>query len=503
MNFNLLYIPSLGSKSKYLLLLCFILGIVNSEAQLFNNNGADVYLTGGVPVYVTNGDLSNQLTGTLTNNGTIYLGGNWNNEGTYSSSSGTIIFQAGKAQTMNHSGIGDFYNLTISKSTGDITFNNAITVANTLTLTGQNLILGANNLTIGNNGSISGGSASSFVVTNSTGSLQQNNIGSGGRTGSVSFPVGHASSTTAYSPVTIDNSTGTADRFDVRVCNYINIEGSCSAGTVIDSEVVNKTWNINEGIASGSVADITLQWNGSDELTGFDRTNAFISHHNGTAWSNLQSAGASAGTNPYTRTVTGVSDFSPFGLGGEGSPLPIKLTSFEAVAEGDKVKISWSTSSEVNNDFFTVERSKAGRDFEEVVIINGVGNSKATQMYSAFDKKPYHDFSYYRLKQTDIDGHYSYSKVRVVQYFNASDVKIYPNPVNGDIFYQSMNSIEDQEVTITLYNIFGEAVYSKTFLKEGQNTIRIRLPDQLKPGAYFIVGSGNNELFRKRLIITK
>jgi hypothetical protein len=78
-------------------------------------------------------------------------------------------------------------------------------------------------------------------------------------------------------------------------------------------------------------------------------------------------------------------------------------------AEEKNVVLNWSTASEHNNDFYTVERSTNAMDWEAISFFNAIGNSYSIANYSIFDSSPLSGISYYRLKQTDKDGQFSYS----------------------------------------------------------------------------------------------
>ena len=111
-------------------------------------------------------------------------------------------------------------------------------------------------------------------------------------------------------------------------------------------------------------------------------------------------------------------------------PLPIELFQFDATLIGmDEVRLTWLTGSERDNDYFTVERSLDGEDWEEVTIVKGAGNSTTVISYEAADYDPHTGVSYYRLKQTDFNGESTYSGIRVINNKTFSDVLLYPNPV--------------------------------------------------------------------------
>ena len=139
------------------------------------------------------------------------------------------------------------------------------------------------------------------------------------------------------------------------------------------------------------------------------------------------------------------------------TPLPIRLLSFTATpTENSSVKLDWATASETDNDFFTVERSRDGRTWNAVKEIAGAGNSSLQINYTAVDTSPYYGLSYYRLKQTDFDGQFSYSQIRSVsidENLALPQITIYPNPSS------SLITIEGEESKIAesrIYNIQGQ-----------------------------------------------
>lgn len=112
------------------------------------------------------------------------------------------------------------------------------------------------------------------------------------------------------------------------------------------------------------------------------------------------------------------------------SALPIELKEFEASVSGDAVKLYWSTYSEENNALFTIERSGDGMRWEKIAEQPGAGTTTSLHTYTAYDRRPLPGRSYYRLKQTDYDGTFTYSENRAVVFKDLSQaVSLYPNPV--------------------------------------------------------------------------
>lgn len=141
------------------------------------------------------------------------------------------------------------------------------------------------------------------------------------------------------------------------------------------------------------------------------------------------------------------SDFTSFDLewnlsGGstlDCTPLPIELISFSGEAVEGHNMLYWTTATEINNDYFTIERSDDGIRFEEVLRTEGAGNSHNTLDYSAKDNSPMEGLNYYRLKQTDFDGAYSYSNPISIYGMEAEFdfIEIFPNPAFESITLRS------------------------------------------------------------------
>lgn len=154
--------------------------------------------------------------------------------------------------------------------------------------------------------------------------------------------------------------------------------------------------------------------------------------------------------------------FSLSSVGGIGTevPLPIELLMFKANCNNQKISTIWATASQTNNNYFTIERSDKGVDFQSIGTIAGAGNSNQTLYYNFDDSEPLEGISYYRLKQTDFDGKFEYSKVIAVENCKEASVKlsIYPNPSNGTFFI--MYSGNQEEISaIKVFNVIGKMVY--------------------------------------------
>ncbi|MFD1631246.1 T9SS type A sorting domain-containing protein [Pseudopedobacter beijingensis] len=116
--------------------------------------------------------------------------------------------------------------------------------------------------------------------------------------------------------------------------------------------------------------------------------------------------------------------------------LPVNFTSFIANKTGNTVSFNFSTASESNNDFFTIERSKDGNSFTSIITVPTTGTSMDKQIYTATDFSPLSGINYYRLKQTDKNSDFSYfPEIRFINIFTdlQNIIRVYPNPVIGEI----------------------------------------------------------------------
>ena len=136
--------------------------------------------------------------------------------------------------------------------------------------------------------------------------------------------------------------------------------------------------------------------------------------------------------------------------------LSIELLTFGATCLEEEVVLNWVTETETNNDFFTIERSRDGKTFEEIQTIQGSGTSYSKNFYSFVDKNKLSDKVYYRLSQTDFNGEKKFFAIQVVNCEQENEIELYPNPFNKE-FYVSSN----ESGTITLRDLTGKIVHDQ------------------------------------------
>lgn len=196
----------------------------------------------------------------------------------------------------------------------------------------------------------------------------------------------------------------------------------------------------------------------------------------------------------------------PLGWGTNPS-LPIELIYFEAHINGDKVVISWATATEINNDYFVIEKTINGFDFTEVIITDGAGNSNSTITYFEVDFSPWAGVSYYRLKQVDFDGTFSYSPLVAID-FNGIDgpgIELFPNPVQEENpFNLGLYGFNMQEVVVVVRDITGKEFYSEIVVVEYEEQfLAIDPQGRIPAGNYLVTATSMNHMYSKQLVVIK
>lgn len=151
-------------------------------------------------------------------------------------------------------------------------------------------------------------------------------------------------------------------------------------------------------------------------------------------------------------------------------PLPVELLSLQAKLLTDKtIQLDWQTATELNNKGFDLERSPDAQRWEKLTFVAGQGNSYGTHTYRWLDKAPFIGTNYYRLRQIDYDGSYTYSSIVQATLTDDGKLEIYPNPTQGDFQVRSTGS-----------------VLTKALLQDQQNRTVWTLRNQT-PGQSFVV----------------
>lgn len=191
--------------------------------------------------------------------------------------------------------------------------------------------------------------------------------------------------------------------------------------------------------------------------------------------------------NNFSGSVTEVSNVTSSGIPNNCAiALPIELAHFSGNYIEDYVKLSWSTFTEVNNDYFTIEKSKNGYDFSPLTEIKGAGNSNLVLDYDFIDENPFTNVTYYRLKQTDFDGQFDYSGVIAV-HTGAKEALLFPNPASDQIFFSIDLSDESELLNLEIQDMMN-VKKEIDFVSTGSGNYTINTSN-LTPGLYVLTAS--------------
>jgi len=181
--------------------------------------------------------------------------------------------------------------------------------------------------------------------------------------------------------------------------------------------------------------------------------------------------------------------------------LPVTWISFEAEVKGNSTVLTWATAEEFNNAGFEIERSDDGILFNQIGKVDPASAAVAVHNYYFHDDNPVKGINYYRIRQVDIDGGYSYSVIRTVAYQHlVSDIRVWPNPVNDDrITIELGNNVE--RGVIRMINSSGSVVYTQSF---GENDYRATMSSSgLNPGIYTVIIESPGQLHVDKVMILR
>lgn len=210
-------------------------------------------------------------------------------------------------------------------------------------------------------------------------------------------------------------------------------------------------------------------------------------------------------TCPNGYTLNGMTSFSKFTVDGadeDNTVLPIELIYFEAECNKDGyVDIEWSTATEINNDFYTIQRSNNGSDFEDIEIVNAAGNSSEILFYNSKDENPILGTSYYRLKQTDLDGSFSYSKIARVDCTSGGDESINVFYADGEGIVSTIFLNNGERFNFKIYDDLGRIIYEeKKNISEGFSRNLLNNKD-LATGIYFVTAQSEKRSVSVKLFV--
>ncbi|GIV37589.1 MAG: hypothetical protein KatS3mg032_1968 [Cyclobacteriaceae bacterium] len=468
---------------------------------------------GGASAISVSGDLTinaNARLNAAANNGisAITVGGNWVNNSSTGGSNGfdegtsTVIFNSPASNTLQTIGgtiAETFYDLTLNTSAASdvVRILNNTNVSNQLTLTQGELDL--NGLTLYLTNPVPGaitrtnGYIKSENNTSPYGTLQRQ---TGTATGAFVFPFGK--SPTEYIPFTFNiTSAGSPAAGSVSVSTYptgtdntpypvgvTNLNGTSGGLAVVD-----RFWVITLNNYTGTRPTSTLTFTATPaEIASTGATTI-----NAQRWAPSNTwepalPGQTYNSGAGTVTVPNVSQYSPWALADVSAPLPVELTSFNLVVRNGYVEVGWTTASELNNDYFTVERRQDGaEEFEALATLPGAGTTQKQNRYRFEDYSVSPGIWYYRIKQTDFDGTYSYSQVKSVEVSGQGMWQIFPNPSDGQLMNVRFTAADlNKQARISVLDAQGRLVHSEQVTISGL-TVPVQFNQKLQAGIYLVV----------------
>jgi len=291
---------------------------------------------------------------------------------------------------------------TLNKASGNLVLASNLSIDGDLTFTSGNIDASSFSLTFLDAGTVSVPATDASHVIGTV-------IKSTASTTKFTFPIGDADS---YEPIAITPSSSSATDWTVTFSN------TAHADTDVDISGLHHVSEIDYWVLdrSGAAnATVELTWDADDNVTAY--TELRIGHYDGTTdWDMIVSTPVGTNASGVLTSDAAMSTFSPIvkaTIGaanlGAADPLPISLVAFEGKIEDNGNKLRWTTASEKNNDYFTIEKTTDGKSFENIGKITGAGNSIYHNSYSLIDQNIEPIINYYRLKQTDYDGKHTYS----------------------------------------------------------------------------------------------
>lgn len=553
-------------KSK-LFLSCLLLSPIIVFSQGVKNDGAKIHVAANTFLIINDGGFANTSTAgaQVTNAGTIDLDGDWVNDNTSgvfgaspTATTGGTVLMSGGTQSIDGSEPTNFFEL-VTAGTDHKTMNGVdANIYGELDLTPRSLRINSNTLFI-ENAAPATVTGTGKIISETPPSVGYGRVkwNVGGATGSYTIPFGTDDASpanlsigytitdagTPSSPYKTFATYGTdaANTFDE--VTYPNI----ASGPFLPSDwsdlpttvthltddyiqaahkwVTDRFWIIDEDnlghLASGYSTKPRMQY----VFRYLDAENAGTNHiteanlapqrwnHVDNKWGDWLYGVPTAITNTTANTTTveiaqdagtWEEDMYPvWTLVDNSDPLPIELVRFAGQCADGEIEIKWSTYTETNNDFFTVERSNNGQDFEVVDVIEGAGNSNQPLSYSVIDQLPYGGTSYYRLKNTDFSEKSEYSDIIAVScgtdgndfnFVNAYDVD------QTEIVVE-FTGAENEKFNIMLYDAAGRrALDFQGAAVEGMNKVKLPSGD-LARGIYIINLSNDIKKFSKRVML--
>ncbi len=301
------------------------------------------------------------------------------------------------------------------------------------------------------------------------------------------FPIGYTAQvpndSTGYNPIFIKS--GLPNPTGVTSVVQVGIAAGNAPGSSIDaSKSVNVTWDIKPAAGSAlTSATITFGYNLAQVGGSYNDAAPLLTRYTGSMWEYVAVGGAgatSAGVGGIQKqvvfTAVAPSSFTTFGVSNANS-IPIELQSLTAKPNGASNLVTWTTASEKNNVEFQIERSNNGTNFTSIGTVKGSGSTNSIRYYDFNDEGPL-SINYYRLRQIDLNGTSTVSKVVSVVREKGSSVRFYPSVTGGELTVEVPNNAP---ISLSISDLTGRIVMTK--MVTGTEKIDV---SNLSNGTYFL-----------------
>ncbi|GAA4357482.1 hypothetical protein GCM10023185_22240 [Hymenobacter saemangeumensis] len=417
--------------------------------------------------------------------GSLAVYGDHTGAGSFTQTGGTFVVAGAGAQSLR----GLSYGAMSFSGAGVKTLAANATASGAVTMTGGVLTTGSNTLTLTGSAALSETSASYILgrVFTSVGLTAGSSSSFRGIGASITVPAGSVSpGVTTALRITGSRLMNPAVAGYQSISRYYDLTPTVNTGLNLTVALnYNATADLGDLVESRLVAFRAVAVNGP-----FQRMNGTLN----------MSAG--------TFTIPNVDHLSVWTLADANSPLPVSLTSFEVAAAGTAARLVWATASEKNNDHFVVEASTNGHSFHTLGRVAGIGTTAQRQQYSYTDAQVSRygaSVVYYRLKQVDTDGTFSYSPVRTLAVGkgqeNGLTALLWPNPSTASDAAPSLalHGFSTEPLTLTLRDALGR-VHSVRTLTAPANNLSLTEAAGLPAGLYVLeVLQGSQRLSLKVL----
>jgi len=419
------------------------------------------------------------------------------NNGTFIARNSTVTFNPTGAQGIGGAQTTTFYNLAINNA-NNITLNRAANVSNYLSMVNGRLItINTNVLTCFATANANLGSNSSYVdgpmvhtIATSASINKTFPIGKSGAYRPAVLTISHLNSTSVTYRGEVFNAAASGLPYGLppTIANVSNVRYLRFTRALVN--------NFNNG-------RIQMYYDSDDGVA--DKNSLLVAHDDAVSmWQNHGGIATANWTGSITSNVFNKFNtyFALANPPGGGNPLPVELISFRATLNKQKVDLNWTTETEINNDYFVVERSADNESFTAIGQVDGYGNSSQRHNYDYEDLKPLKGISYYRLKQTDYDGHVEYLPTVVINNTARKELTVYPNPAPAAKIQVSYGDDQLKYYDITVQDIQGKIIPVNIERHENGNlSLSLDESTVTKGAVYFIRANDGKESIQQKVII--